>query len=80
MWKSLRAAVEDGVKEFSREALSEAATTLNDVRCEQMALVVVIESLFRRNRLSLMWLSLRLQPHYAKLPDSKAGVFHCYVC
>ncbi|KAK9908874.1 hypothetical protein WJX75_004133 [Coccomyxa subellipsoidea] len=32
MWRTLRAAVEDGVKEFSREALSEASTTLNDVK------------------------------------------------
>lgn len=31
MWKTLRAAVEDGVKEFGREALSDATSTLKDV-------------------------------------------------
>jgi hypothetical protein len=31
MWRSLRAAVEDGVKEFSREAFTDATTTLQDV-------------------------------------------------
>ncbi len=31
MWKTLRAAVEDGVKEFGREALSDATFTLKDV-------------------------------------------------
>ena len=31
MWKSLRAAVEDGVKDFSREAITEFNTTLSDV-------------------------------------------------
>ncbi|BDA41685.1 hypothetical protein COCOBI_02-4660 [Coccomyxa sp. Obi] len=32
MWKTLRAAVEDGVKEFGREALSDATSTLKDVK------------------------------------------------
>ena len=32
MWKTLRAAVEDGVKDFSREAMTEFNTTLSDVR------------------------------------------------
>ena len=32
MWRTLRAAVEDGVKDFSREAITELNTTLSDVR------------------------------------------------
>ena len=32
MWRNLRAAVEDGVKDFSREAITEFNTTLSDVR------------------------------------------------
>ena len=36
MWKSLRAAVEDGVKDFSREAITEFNTTLSDVSSPQI--------------------------------------------
>ena len=32
MWRTLRAAVEDGVKDFSREAITELNSTLSDVR------------------------------------------------
>ena len=32
MWRTLRTAVEDGVKDFSREAITELNTTLSDVR------------------------------------------------
>ena len=59
MWKSLRAAVEDGVKDFSREAITEFNTTLSDVshleHCRRSTRLLRAQRIKRLPLLLPMW-------------------------